>query len=68
MKQDRLNKHSCLQMHCHKSIRDTLDTVLVPTKNTKGVLKNLSRGMRMAEWKMSSPHVSKRFAASEERV
>ena len=48
-------------MHCHKSITDTLDTVkmekllLVPTKNAKGVLENLSRGMRMAEWKMSSP-------------
>ena len=48
-------------MHCNKSITDTLDTVkmekllLVPTKNAKGVLENLSRGMRMAEWKMSSP-------------
>ena len=33
--------------------------------NAKRILENLSRGMRMAEWKMSPPHVSKRSAASE---
>ena len=35
----------------------------VPTNNAKGILENLSRGMRMAEWKLS-PLVSKRSAAS----
>ena len=29
--------------------------LLVPTKNAKGILENLSSGMPMAEWKMSSP-------------
>ena len=43
-------------MHCHKSIIDTDGKrLLVPTKNAKGILENLSRGMPMAEWKMSSP-------------
>ena len=27
----------------------------MPTNNAKGILENLSRGMRMAEWKMSPP-------------
>ena len=29
--------------------------LLVPMNNAKGVLENLSRGMDIAEWKMSSP-------------
>ena len=36
---------------CDKSITDTLDTTKVAC--AKGILENLSRGMRMAEWKMS---------------
>ena len=51
---------------CDKSITDTLDTTKVAC--AKGILENLSRGMRMAEWKMSPPplplHVSKRSVAS----
>ena len=48
---------------CDKSITDTLDTTKVAC--AKGILENLSRGMRMAEWKMSLPlHVLKRSAAS----
>ena len=52
-------------IHCHKSKVDTLDTVKValPTNNAKGILENLRRGMRMAEWKMSPPP-SSRPAAS----
>ena len=38
---------------CDKSITDTLDTTKVAC--AKGILENLSRGMRMAEWKMSPP-------------
>ena len=29
--------------------------MLVLTNNTKGILENLSKGMRIAEWKMSPP-------------
>ena len=50
MKQAHLN--NCLLMHCHKSIMNTL---LVPMNNAKGILENLSRGMRMAEWKVNPP-------------
>ena len=56
MKQYRLNK--CLLMHCHKSITDTLDAVIIAKRfasaneQLKGILENLSRGMRMAGWKM----------------
>ena len=60
---DRLKIMIYLLMHCHKSITDTLDTVkgqtlwrlLVPMNNAKGILENLSRGMRMANWEMSAP-------------
>ena len=59
MKQDRLN--NCLLMHCHKSITDTLATMKIAKRfacaneQRKGHLKkNLSRGMSMAEWKMSA--------------
>ena len=43
--------------------------MLVPTINAKGILENLSRGMRMAEWNMTPlppppPHVSQHSAAS----
>ena len=49
--------------NCHKSITDTLDTVkgqtlwrlFVPMSNARGILENLSRGMRMANWEMSAP-------------
>ena len=49
--------------NCHKSITNTLDTVkgqtlwrlLVPMSNAKGILENLSRGIRMANWEMSAP-------------
>ena len=73
---DRLKIMIYLLMHCHKSITDTLDTVkgqtlwrlLVPMNNAKGISENLSRGMRMANWKMSAPtpfpHVSKSSTAS----
>ena len=44
--------NNCLLMHCHKSITNTL---LMPTKNAKGTLQNLSRGMHMAEWKVNPP-------------
>ena len=53
MKQDGLN--NCLQMHCHKSITDTQDTVKIAKRFTcaneqrKGHLRKLSRGMRNAE-------------------
>ena len=59
MKQYRLN--NCLLMHCHKSITDTLDAVIIAKRfasaneQLKGILENLSRGMRMAGWKMP-PH------------
>ena len=59
MKQDCL--YNCLLMHCHKSIADALDTVkigkglLVPTKNAISILETLSKGMRIAECKMSPP-------------
>ena len=59
MKQYRLNK--CLLMHCHKSITDTLDAVIIAKRfasaneQLKGILENLSRGMRMAGWKMPPP-------------
>ena len=45
-------------MHCHKSITDTLDAVIIAKRfasaneQLKGILENLSRGMRMAGWKM----------------
>ena len=59
MKQDRLN--NCLLMRCHKSITDTLATMKIAKRfacaneQRKGHLKkNLSRGMSMAEWKMSA--------------
>ena len=76
MKQDRLKLMIYLLMHCHKSITDKLDTVkgqtlwrlLVPMNNAKGISENLSRGMLMANWKMSAPtpfhHVSKSSTAS----
>ena len=38
--------------------------LLVPTINAKGILENLSRGMRIAEWNMIPPHVSQHSAAS----
>ena len=48
MKQDRLN--NCLLKHCYKSITDTQDTEdCKHDNNVKGILENLSRGMRMAE-------------------
>ena len=50
MKQAYLN--NCLLMHCHKLI---MNTPLVPTNNAKGILENLSLGMRMAEWKVNPP-------------
>ena len=59
MKQYRLN--NCLLMHCHKSITDTLDAVIIAKRfasvneQLKGILENLSRGMRMAGWKMLLP-------------
>ena len=82
MKQDRLKIMIYLLMHCHKSIRDTLDTVkgqtlwrlLVPMNIAKGILENLSRGMRMANWEMSalppllSPHVQKAPPSQEWRA
>ena len=48
---------SCLLMHCHKSITDTLDTVKIAFDCffPKGILENLSGDMRTAEWKMSPP-------------
>ena len=73
---DRLKIMIYLLMHCHKSITDTLDTMkgqtlwrlVVPMNNAKGISENLSRGMRMANWKMSAPtpfpHVSKSSTAS----
>ena len=63
MKQYRLN--NCLLMHCHKSITDTLDAVIIAKRfasaneQLKGILENLSRGMRMAGWKMPPPPTSK---------
>ena len=54
-------KNNCPLMHCQKSITDTVDTVkiaktlLVPTNNAKDILEKLSRGLRMAESKMSPP-------------
>ena len=67
MKQDRLNTY--LLMHCHKSITDPLETVkiacVIKQFKAKGILENLGRGMRMAEWKINpSTHVSKRSTAS----
>ena len=72
MKQYRLN--NCLLMHCHKSITDTLDAVIIAKRfasaneQLKGILENLSRCMRMARWKMPPPpphlQVSKRSAVS----
>ena len=52
-KQDRLNNY--LLVYCHKSITDTLDTVKIACANEQhnGILKNLRRGVRMSEWKMS---------------
>ena len=55
MNQDRLNKLEQLP-------KDALSQIdywhrwknVVPTKNAKGILENLSSGMPMAEWKMSS--------------
>ena len=59
-KQDPLNNY--LLMHSHKSITDTIGTVRIVErfacaveKQKKAILENLSRGMRMAEWKMSTP-------------
>ena len=67
----RLN--NCLnRCTCQKSITDTLDTVeiaknwLVPTNNAKGILENLSWGLRMERVKYSPPpplQVSKCSAA-----
>ena len=37
--------------HCE----DWKEVLLVPTKNAISILENLSRGMRMTEWKMSPP-------------
>ena len=76
IKQDRLN--NCLnRCTCHESITDTLDTVkiaknwLVPTNNAKGILENLSWGLRMDRVKYCPPplplQVSKRSAASDQQ-
>ena len=69
MKQDRLN--NCLVMYCHKSITDTLATMKTAKRfacaneQRKGLLKkNLSRGMTMAEWKMSALPPPPRIAIS----
>ena len=68
MKQDRLN--NCLQMRCHKSITDTLDTVKIAMKfvcaneQRKGHLRKFERGYTHGWLKNEPPHVSKRTTAS----
>ena len=71
MKQDGLN--NCLQMHCHKSITDTQDTVKIAKRFTcaneqrKGHLRKFEQGYAQ-RWVKDEPphplHVSKCSAAS----
>ena len=59
IKQDCLNNYPQWYIVTNRLRTKTLWRLLVPTNNAKGILENLSRSMRMAEWKQNRLLVEK---------